>query len=509
MTDTSASIFRSARRFLSGTLLSRVTGLARDVAMAFAFGTQGSVAGFMVAFRLAHLLRRILGEGALQTAFIPHFETLRQESPSKAASFFRDLSRSLVYILLAVIALGGALLGSLLVFGNFSPDNQEIITLTLLMLPSLAFICLFGLNSALLQCEKHYFLSGVAPCAFNLVWVLGVCSVWNMEGLSLFVIIACAAQWIVTIPQTKALLKSLGTSTPPKVFSPQVRSLFPPLFLGILGISAAQINNALDTLFARYADLEGPAFLWYSIRIQQLPLALFGVALSGALLPPLARAIKNQEEGNFSRFLNLALKRSFALMLPITVGLFLMGDTCIQLIYGRGEFGGDSVAGTTLCLWGYAFGLIPMTWILIFGPAYYAQNDYATPTRGAIGAVLLNIFLNALFIFGFGWKSESVAWATSFSAWANCLYLAHYLRDRIDLSFNREATRTALATLSGAVALLLVGSQFLPLAQGQIPLSTPFANTLLHFTLQISAFGLAFLTIYRTYIKEVLFSFDN
>lgn len=511
MQDSSSSIFRSARRFLSGTLLSRITGLCRDMALAFAFGTGTAVAAFMVAFRFAHLFRRVLGEGALQTAFIPHFEALRQESPQKAATFFTDLTRSLIYVLLAVVGCGMAALAVLLAWGNFSPDNQEILKLTLLMLPSLFFICLFGLNCSLLQCEKHYFLAGVAPCAFNLIWIIGVLAIWKghlpypMEALSLFVILACAAQWLVTVRKAK-IMPHTSKAAP---FSKEVKALFAPLFLGVLGISAAQINNALDTLFARYADLEGPAFLWYSIRIQQLPLALFGVALSGALLPPLSRAIKSGEESRFRHFLNMALHRSFALMLPITVGLFLMGDTCIQLIYGRGEFGATSVVGTTLCLWGYAFGLIPMTWILILGPAFYAQNNYATPTRGAIGSVLLNIALNALFIFGLGWKAESVAWATSVSAWANCLYLAYHLRDRIDLAPTRETTQTTLATLAGLAALALAGTQLFSLLQGQIPTYSPFFPTLQFFFIQLSAFGIAFLCIYRNYIKEVLLSFDN
>jgi len=435
---------------------------------------------------------------------------LRQENPAAARSFFRDLTHSLIFVLLGIVALGGAILSSLLAWGHFSVANQEILGLTLLMLPSLVFICLFGLNSSLLQCERHYFLSGVAPVAFNVVWTAGVLAIWKggfpypMEILALFVILACAAQWLVTLPKTK-----MSVETSPQLFSPQVRALFAPLFLGVLGISASQINNALDTLFARYADLEGPAFLWYALRLQQLPLALFGVALSGALLPPLARAIKSQDQIRYRQFLNTALRRSFALMFPITIGLFLMGDTCVQLIFGRGSFSAESVVGTTLCLWGYAFGLIPMTWILIFGPAFYAQNNYGTPSRGAMGSVILNIALNALFIFGWGWKAESVAWATSISAWANCLYLAYYLRENIALSLPRETTKTILATLAGLAALTLVGSQFFTLATGQIPAYAPFLPTLRLFALQIGAFALAFLSIYRTYIKEVLFALDS
>ena len=462
MPDSPQSIIRSAQRFFSGTVLSRVTGLLRDVAMAGAFGTQEATAAFLVAFRLSHLLRRVFGEGALQSAFIPHFEALRQQDPKRAATFFQTLTINLTALLLVLILLIGSVVAGYLSYGNLSSGNHEIGYLTLLMLPSLLFICLYGLNASLLQCEKHFFLSGVAPCAFNLVWVGGVFYFWHAElsiampGLSLFIIIACAAQWLITLPMTVRILKSLGLRelwARIPLFSLDLRNLFKPLLLGIIGVSATQINNALDAVFARFAESEGPAFLWYAIRIQQLPLALFGIALSGALLPPLARAIKHSDMTQYTRFLDFAIRRSLAIMLPVTAALFLMGDTCIQLIYGRGSFGLDSVAGTTHCLWAYGFGLIPMTLILVLGPACYARNDYRTPTQGALISMGLNVLLNTFLIAVWGYGSASVAWATSFSAWVNVAYLAWHLR-----SLGPLVAPSFLLALSKIVAATLVGS---------------------------------------------------
>lgn len=437
--DTTQSIMQSAKRFLSGTMLSRISGLARDVSMAYAFGTTSIVAAFLVAFRFSHLLRRLFGEGALQAAFIPQFEHLRNEDPKRAANLFRQLTYSLCLLLLIIIIFTMASLIIALNFFNLSPGNQEILYLTIIMMPSLFFICLYGLNAALLQCHKNYFTSGVAPVAFNCIWILAVIFIWPlpeafaMSWLSCAVIIACLAQWLITLPKTRTILQSYGTDNLQlHFFSSDVKLLLKPLLLGLIGVAASQINNALDAVFARYADSEGPAFLWYAIRLQQLPLALFGIAISGALLPPLARAIKNQDFPKYKSFLDFTLRRSMAFMLPISGALFVLGDSCINLIYGHGDFGAESITGTSICLWGYGIGLVPMTWVLILAPAFYAQNNYKIPAIASSLAMSLNVFLNGVLILVFSLGAGSVALATSVSATLNVIYLAFSLQKKMD-----------------------------------------------------------------------------
>ncbi len=428
MKDTIHTIRRSSRRFFSGTLLSRLTGMFRDISMAYVFGTQPSIAAFMVAFRFAHLLRRLFGEGALQSAFIPEFEALRHQQEQRAFLFFRDLTLVLTLFLILLIGVCGAGLAGFLWWGDLHPDNQEIVSLTLLMLPSLLFICLFGLNASLLQCEKSYFIPSVAPVAFNGIWIAIVFSLRNMPAeqampwLSFGVVIACLCQWLLTVPHTLKSLKNIRSSAIWSTFhriSPDLYQLGKPLALGILGVAASQINNAIDSLFARYAEPEGPAFLWYAIRVQQLPLALFGIAVAGAVLPPLSRALKAHQWEDYYHFLHDALYRTWIFMLPLTGALFVMGDTSIQLLYGRGDFSPQAVVQTTYCLWAYGIGLIPSALVLVLAPASYAQSNYVLPAIASFITMLLNLLLNTLFIMEFQWGAVSVALATSISAWIN------------------------------------------------------------------------------------------
>lgn len=434
--DSNSTIYKSAARFLSGTALSRVTGLGRDVAMAWAFGTSAPLAAFLTAFRLTNVPRRFFGEGGMQTAFIPLFEDLKSKSPERAKSFFRDLHAALSLILTIFILLSMSLLWSGLQWGNFSEGNQEILWMTFLMMPGLFFICLYGLNSAFLECEGSYFTPSIAPIGFNVVWISaalllsGYTPEAAMTPLACALIFASMAQWAITVPKVHRFMAS-SLVTGWNLASKDLKSLLKPLFLANLGILASQLNSAIDPLFARWAHPEGPAWLWYAIRIEQLPLALFGIALSGALLPPLSRAAKSGDLQKFKNFLSTALKRSAYLMIPITGAIFLLGHWSVDLLFGRGDFGPESIHGTTICLWGYAIGLLPQTWVLILAPSYYAFGDYKTPAIASALSVALSLILNSVFIFGLGWGPESVALSTSLSTLFNCLILFWCNQQRI------------------------------------------------------------------------------
>lgn len=501
--DSTKSILNSTKRFFGGTILSRISGMLRDISMAYAFGTQETVAAFLVAFRLAHLLRRLFGEGAMQSAFIPQFETLRKDSPERACSFFRDLICVVSMGLTALILVSMLILGGCLQFLDLSEGNREILYFTSLLMPSLLFICLFGIHASLLQCEKNYFITGVAPVAFNLMWVIGVLFLQQMphmnamSNLCIWVIVACMSQWLITVPGTWRILKRYGLQKPWQHFrllTADIRGLFLPLLLGILGVAATQVNNALDAIFARFASLEGPAMLWYALRLQQLPLALFGVALAGALLPPLTRAIKSGDLIAYQNFLTFALRRSIALMLPLTAMIFVMGDSSVNLIFGRGDFTDRSIVGTTQCLWAYGAGLVPMTLVLLLAPAYYAQSNQRTPAIASLITVLANVVLNTLMIVVWELGPASVAIATSLSACVNVALLAKglvQLKAIVSRAFIGSFVKILLSALVASLAVivadvyLLNGSSVLQIIQGGIPVfSREFTNQLWRLGLQ-------------------------
>ncbi len=464
--DTFSSILKSALHFLSGTLVSRISGLGRDVAMAFAFGTHPSVGAFLLSYRLAHLLRRVLGEGCLQQAFIPIFEKLRTEDGEGAAlAFYRLVEKRLLQGLIPLIVISSGIL--------WSWSNTEVPFLTLLMLPSLLFITLFGLNASLLQANRTFFLPAAAPVLFNLLWTAGALSFQFMPPeeampfMALTLNMGCLAQWALTLPFME---RGKGGNTSPLPFS----SLLSRVGLGLLGVSATQINNAIDPFFAFYADPSGPAYLWYAIRIEQFPLSLFSIALSSALLPPLARAVVRRDFVLSAHFFETALRRATGLLLPMTGYILLTSTALISLLFGWGEFGSISIDKTALCLCGYAFALVPSTWVLILANVHFSFGNFRKTAFASMATLGANLVLNPLFLFGFGMGVESVAFATAIAALCNALVLIKSLP--FSMPPLLPIAKVGIASLAAFVAtkfvpipselnlILIVGTGFIYLA---------------------------------------------
>ncbi len=437
--DTSHSILHFAKRFFAGTMLSRISGALRDIAMAFCFGSAPEIAAFMVAYRLANLFRRLFGEGSLQGGLVPQFASLYGESTRRGVLFYRDSFFSLLAVLI---------FGSLVIEGAFfgatfflDADWAHILSLSMKMVPGLLFICLYALNSSFLQYHKRYFVTAASPVLFNCFWIGVALCVANwpiergVEALSLGITGAFALQWFVTSLQVIPYLSlSWRELLSPSFFSTDWRKMMKSLSFGIVGIGATQINSALDAIFSRMNDLSGPAYLWYAIRVEQLPLALFGIALSGALLPPLARAVAQEDWVRYQGLLQGAIRHSLSLIVPCFFGLLALGAPGLNLLYGHGDFSSQDVQQTLYCLWGYSIGLIPSVLILLIASAFYAQKSYIRPMLASLISVGFHIVLNTIMVFGFKWGAFSIALSTSLSAWVNCGLLVFLIQRFIPLS---------------------------------------------------------------------------
>lgn len=444
-------ITHAARRFFGGTLLSRISGLLRDIITAYCCGATPLVAAFFVAFRLSHLFRRVFGEGAMHSAFVPTFETIKKDSEKRAVLFYRDLTVHLTLLLIGVIV--AAMVGIYWCY----PDSS-ISSLTIVMLPSLLFICLYGVNSSLLNCSNSFFLPGIAPAAFNALWIITLLLSQSWEEraqlnlLAYSVVFGCFLQWLVTFPLAhREISTHLGSFWKGFQFgSEDVKKLARPFSLAVTGIAATQINSAVDPLFARMSEASGPAYLWYAIRMQQLPLALFSLSITSALFPAISAAASDPP--TYLNLLRTGIRRALSIIIPSTIALFTLGFEAISLLFGRGEFDTADAIQTNRCLIAYGVGLIPMTLSILLANALHAKGRYKRTALISLGAMVLNIGLNSGFVFYLGWGATSVALATSISAWAQSLALT-YSFDKKLFNFRAICLMAVAALLAGLIAL--------------------------------------------------------
>lgn len=463
------NITKSAFSFLTGTFLSRIMGFVRDFSMAYCFGTEASIAAFLVAYRFSSLLRRLFGEGALLNGFVPQFESYRKENNEKAVLFFRDLFGLITVILCFLIIFLEGMLWAGKSFIPFSESNQEIILLTMYMLPGLLFICLYSLFCGVMHCQKKFFLTGFAPIGFNIIWILTVWIIRDYpakEGviiLSQALSLAFFVQWMFVVPSVLHYCKKVipfYDFFKFNIFSKELYTLLWSISLTILGVAAGQINSALDILFARYASLEGPAYLSFAIHLQQLPLALFGISIASACLPALSRAFQSKDLVSFEHIIQSSLSKVTLILFPCTIGIEVLGKSAINFLYGHGEFTPESVIQTSKCLEGYGLGLLPMAYVLILTQVFFSQKNYKIPTYCSLAAILVNLLFNALFVCVFHWGPVSLAYSTTLSACFNMGILAKVIEKKEGIKLFplifRLHSKTIFSSLIAGVIVLSI-----------------------------------------------------
>ncbi|QVE49543.1 murein biosynthesis integral membrane protein MurJ [Chlamydia crocodili] len=459
--DGQGSVASSLFNLLSGTFFSRVTGMLREIVMAAYFGADPLVAAFWLAFRTIFFLRKILGGPILGLAFIPHFEFLRAQDTSRAAFFFKSFSRFFCLnacVFTLVIEMG---LGTWLYYAH--GNTADALQLTMILLPSGIFLMMYTVNSALLHCEKRFLSVGLAPAVVNVLWILTVFLARHSDprkrivGLSVILVIGFILEWFVTVPGVRKFLKT-ATTLPKERDS--IKALIAPLSLGLLSMGVFQINLLTDMCLARYIHEVGPLYLMYSIRIQQLPVHLFGLGVFTVLLPSISRCVQedNNEEGY--ELMKFALNLTVSVMVIMTMGLLLLALPGVRVLYEHGLFPTSAVHAIVQVLRGYSGSIIPMALIPLISVLFYARRHYTIPLVIGIIAAIANMILNVVFGCWLIKHVSGLAYATSLVSWAQLYFLWQYASKKhptysglMWITFKRSIKVVGVACLAFTVTL--------------------------------------------------------
>lgn len=465
------SIVRSATVVSVTTLLSRVLGMVRDIACASLLGAGAAWDAFVVAWRIPNLFRRLLGEGALSSAFIPVFSGERERGgPAAAFAFFQSVLTLLTVALalLAVLGLGAVLLLPGTLFGGGPAADKAELTLTLLeiLFPYVILVNVMALFMAVLNSLDHFFAPALAPAVLNVFWIGGTVVARHaapdeetrVRIVALSILVGGVVQLAMQIP----FLRSRGVPLRPRFEprNPGVRRMLVLMFPMVLGLAPVQVNLLLDTLIAEaFVPGDGAnSYLFFGNRLMQFPLALIGIAMAVVVFPLFSRQAKEGRHEELSRSLSEALRITFFLALPAAAGLLALASPLIALIYEHGRFGTADTAATANVLAMYALGVPAYCGLQILTRLYYSLEDVRTPMRVGAAMVLVNLLLNLALV---GPMEEAgLALATAISALLNLAalgWIAHRRLGiaglpRVGLSFVRSLV---LAGVMGAAVFAL------------------------------------------------------
>lgn len=388
-------------------MVSRLLGMVRDMLMAAFFGTSLYMSAFAVAFTIPNLFRRLFGEGALSAAFIPVFvETRKQEGGAAAWVLARQVISLTAAVLLAVVALGWALLVILLgVYGDrFGPVALVTIDLLRILLPYVLFVCLMALSMGILNSLHRFALPAITPALLNVIWIVALLTFCPLlvDPLSRVRVVAWAilAGGILQLGIQVPLLWKLGwrPGWDPNPASPRVRRITKLMGPAALGMAVTQVNVMIDRLLAAGIGPWAPAALWFSERLIYLPLGLFATALGTVLLPVFSGQAADRDTAAVRNTVRGSLCHLLYIMLPASAGLFVLSGPIVRLIYGWGAFQESSVWFTAVALQCYAFGLVVFSLAKVFVPVFYAHQDTRTPVIVGLVTVGVKLTLSITFI---------------------------------------------------------------------------------------------------------------
>ncbi|MES2507355.1 MAG: murein biosynthesis integral membrane protein MurJ [Verrucomicrobiota bacterium] len=436
-------------------LCSRVLGLVRDQLLNGLFGS--AFAGiFAAAFRTPNMLRDLFAEGALSTAFVTIFSQKMKNESDEAAWILGRKMLSLAACFMTLVAVAGVVLAPFL-FRILTPGLSEEAKvlgtwLAQIMYPFIAIVSVTALIMGMLNSKRIFFVPAVASAFFNLGCIVGgVALAWILDpgfrngevtekgltGFAIGTLIGGVLQLLVQLPSLYRVGFRFGLDFGWK--DSGVRDVLRIMWPSMLAASGTQISVLLNSIFASYTPGAESSLAWLgnAQRLQQLPLGLFGVAVATVTLPMLSRLATEGMSPAFRTALAKGLRLVLFLTLPCAVGLSLLAQPIISVLFEHGKFTAYDVAMTAGPLQAYAFGLVFYSAIKVLQPAFYTIDKRFIPMLISIGIIVLNLVLNYTSVFILGWDHTSLAWATAIGLAANftTLYLcmrkfAHGLETR-------------------------------------------------------------------------------
>jgi putative peptidoglycan lipid II flippase len=419
------------------TFLSRMLGFVRDMVLAQLFGAEALMDAFYVAFRVPNFMRRLFAEGAFSQAFVPVLAEYQQkESPENTALFIANVSGRLIMVL-GVVTVVAILLSPFIITifapGFYQDGLRHVLASDMMRItfPYLFFISLTAMSSAILNTYGYFGVPAITPIFLNIVMILAAlyltpyCSP-TVKGLAIGVLIAGVVQYLFQLP----FLYRQGLLIRPRftLHDEGVRRVIRLMVPALFGVSIAQLNLMIDTVFASFLKIGSVTWLYYTDRLADFPLGVFGVAISTVILPHLARKHHDSSNFQFSSALDWGLRLLLLIGVPSAIGIGVYAMPLIATCFGYGKFGVDNILQTERSTITLALGIPAFMMVKVLASGFYATQNIKTPVKVGVWVMVVNSIGCAIFIQFF--QHAGLTLASSLAGYLNCFLLWYLLKKK-------------------------------------------------------------------------------
>lgn len=462
--DQKGKIAKAAGIMSAATFISRILGYVKDMILAVFFGATGLSDTFFAAFRIPNLLRELFAEGSMSSAFIPVLTEYRQKQGEEEARRLVRTTFSFIIVVVGVICLAGILFSPAIVsviapgFLASAEKFSMAVLLTRVMFPFLLFISLASLVMGALNTKRVFFIPTLAPAMLNITIILVVvcCARYFSQpilAVAIGVTMGGLVQFLFQLPAFYHNGYRLGFT--PAFGHPGLKKMAILLIPATMALAVNQINIIVSNILASYLPEGSITYLYYSMRLIQFPIGIFGVAMGMAVLPALSEHAVRGELDRLREDFSFALRLLFFIAVPSMAGLIALREPIVNLLFQRGQFDHAATIGTAQALLYYSLGIWSVVGVRVVTSTFYAMQDTKTPVKIAVIGMLSNLAFS-LFLMG-PMKHAGLALANAIASMVNFVLLFYFLRRRLQRIDARRIAGSLAKISIASIAMGIVG----------------------------------------------------
>ncbi|MBM4145865.1 MAG: murein biosynthesis integral membrane protein MurJ [Nitrospira sp.] len=436
--DERRRIAKAAGLMSVATFISRILGYVKDMILAGFFGATGIADTFFVAFRIPNLLRELFAEGSMSSAFIPVLTEHQTKHGVEESKRLVRITFSFILLFVGLICILGIVFAPEIVtaiapgFVDTPEKFSATVLLTRIMFPFLLFVSLAALTMGALNVKRIFFIPALAPAMLNItiicvVFLIAAKMEQPIIAVAIGVTLGGLVQFVFQLP---SFFKNGYSLKPAYNFRHDGLKKMSLLVLpATMGMAVAQINIFVSTILASYLPEGSVTYLYYSMRLTQFPIGIFGVAMVMAVLPTLS---EHAVKGNYDRLrddFSFALRLLFFITVPAMAGLIALREPIVNILFQRGKFDYVATAGTAEALLFYSIGIWSIVGVRVITASFYSMQDTRTPVKIAGVALAANILFSILLMTPL--KHSGLALANSLASGLNFILLFYFLRKRL------------------------------------------------------------------------------